>query len=168
VSAEKFSGGANENEDRKIILLSLFQGGQRKKRPKNSKKDCKIVKNERKIPCMKIQGGHGPSCPLLPTSIGFCAKSMLYILCSCTNAEYASFTKQPSNAAVSATFATKFYVFLLLFQSISRYKSHKVNFTFPVNCLIRQLIIREYLLHFCNIDKEIAKHFPDLQQIPQW
>jgi len=47
----------------KIALFSLFQGGrgQRKKRPKNSTFESLSIIF---VPCLKIQGGHGPSAPL--------------------------------------------------------------------------------------------------------
>jgi len=50
-SADTFlgRGGGNGKEDRKVAKI-----------PKNSKKTLKNSKKHRKIPCMKIQGGHGP------------------------------------------------------------------------------------------------------------
>jgi len=62
-------------KDRKIALSSLFHGGQRKNRPKNSTiKPLSTIS----LPCMKIQrGGHGPSLP--PAANAHAASSCKYI-----------------------------------------------------------------------------------------
>jgi len=56
-------------KDQKIAQISLFQGGQRKIRPKNSKKKKRklallslYLLYHISIPYMKIQGVHGPLC----------------------------------------------------------------------------------------------------------
>jgi len=57
----KLSRGGGEKKDRKIALLSLFQGGgATEKRPKNS--TFKFLSTIF-VPCMKIQGSHGPLLP---------------------------------------------------------------------------------------------------------
>jgi len=62
-------GGGNENisnickKYRKIALFSLFQGGQQKKTEKQQKKAENITFKPLStifVPCLKIQGAHGP------------------------------------------------------------------------------------------------------------
>jgi len=62
---KNFQEGANGKKKRKIVkkvrkiaILSLFQGGQRKQRPKNCKKRNIALLICIFVPCMKIQGGH--------------------------------------------------------------------------------------------------------------
>jgi len=65
---KNFQGGKpkNNKKDRKMALLclSMGRGGNGKNTEKQQKKDRKIAifSLYLPVPCMKIQGGHGPRC----------------------------------------------------------------------------------------------------------